>query len=396
MFTRGSGRSHPGRVREQNEDNHVVDDALGLYVVSDGMGGHAAGEVASQLTVDVVRQTIVAGQAIRTAVANGERPLAELAALAERAVLAACAAVYERAREDRRLAGMGCTVTMLLVAGARAVLAHVGDSRLYLLRDGVVYRLSSDHTLAAEMSRAGAFSEEHARTHHFAHTLTRSVGMQLAVAVDTLELALAPADRFVLCSDGLSNYLERDELLATLTPAALDAAPDGLIAHANASGGADNVTVIVVDVPPEAELTNRARRRQRALEAMSRSPLFEGYPLRSRARLLACGRLVSFKRDERLIARGQPLRSLFICLGGQLEVRASGDPPVTLNAGDAFGMATLFHERAALASVVGAAPGDVLELERSKLMRLLRKRPRLGVGTLERLLALVSRNADLV
>ncbi len=399
MHTRGVGASHTGRVRKNNEDSFLVDDELGLYIVADGMGGHAAGEIASKLAIETVLEAIRAGQAVRAAVAEGAAQPRDLVALLEKAVQSACLAVYQRSRSNARFAGMGTTLTIALVAGAHLLLAHVGDSRLYMIRGDEVSRLSADHSLAAELARAGVISEDKVRSHPFANTLTRCVGLQEAVAVDTLVLTVAPGDRFVLCSDGLSNYLDSAAELKEALGDGLEQAATRLIEHANHRGGADNTTVVVVTVDvthPDAAVPDAVLRRQRALEALSRCPLVEGYPLRQRVHLFMAGRLVRFSRDERLISMSRPVNALYICLSGQLEVRASGSPPVDITAGGVFGVTTVLHERPARATVVGLAPGDVLVIEKERLTRMIRKRPRLGVGTLERLLAHVSRHGDLI
>ncbi len=395
MHTLGIGDTHQGQVRTHNEDSFEVDDELGLYVVADGMGGHAAGEVASALAIETVKQTIAEGRETRAAVARGELPSARLVALAERAVLDACAVVHERAKSKPGLAGMGCTLTMLLTAGARGVMAHVGDSRIYMLRAGKVYRLSTDHNLADEMMRAGMLTAEKARKHPFAHTLTRNIGLQPAVQVDTLEIALTPGDRFVLCSDGLSNYVPDDAALSELTPEPLKAAATALVEFANSKGGADNISVVVVDVgPANAPTPDSTLRRQQALAAVAQCSLFEGLPLRSRARLFSTGRVFHVPAGERVVSEAQALHELHICLKGRLEVRAAGRPPREVAAGGVYGHSTLFHERPARAAVVAAVASDVLVIERAKLMRLFRQRPRLGVGVLERLLKHGSRHED--
>ncbi len=245
----GTGSTHRGQLRANNEDSLLVDDQLGVYAVADGMGGCAAGELASRLAIEQVRRCVADGQGIRVAVASGRAPIGELINLAEWSTLVACGVVFERARRDPKLQGMGSTLTVLLTAGAHAVMAHVGDSRLYRIRRGMTTRLSRDHTLAEDMVRAGILSEERAKTHPFRHSLTRALGTTPTVDIDALALAVAPGDRYVLCSDGLSNYLANDDALTDLVPGTLEGSADALVDFANTAGGADNISVVVVEAP---------------------------------------------------------------------------------------------------------------------------------------------------
>jgi serine/threonine protein phosphatase PrpC len=248
MRVHGIGHTDTGKQRTQNEDSFLVDDDLGLYVVSDGMGGHAAGEIASALAVAAVEGVVRERSAALDAAREGGLAQEELASIARAAVQAAARQVYHRATSPEGDAGMGCTLTVLLVAGSGAAMAHVGDSRLFLSRDGKMSQLSMDHTLAQELVRAGAFKPEDVRAHPYAHVLSRSVGTQPAVQVDTLEFDVLPGDRLVLCTDGLSEYVEDPAWLAAqIRDRSFDTLAEKLVSHANEAGGKDNITVLLVD-----------------------------------------------------------------------------------------------------------------------------------------------------
>lgn len=227
-------KSDIGRVREGNEDSYLVDDPL--YVVADGMGGHLAGDVASSTAVDVISS--------RSSTASAEDPqtLAEL-------IRGANAAIWERASADPELHGMGTTCTLVLLDGARAHIAHVGDSRAYLLRDGQLQQLTEDHTLVARMVREGRLREEEAERHPQRSIITRALGVDADVEVDLSTLDLRSGDRLLLCSDGLSSMIGRDEIAGGLSEQAdPQAAADDLVARANEAGGEDNITVVVIDI----------------------------------------------------------------------------------------------------------------------------------------------------
>src|SRR5262245_36189001 len=231
-----AARSDVGRVRAENEDRWLARPPL--FVVADGMGGHAAGEVAAQLTIDAFASLADARVA----------PLD--AGVLAGAILGADDAIRQRAASDTAAAGMGTTCTALAVEGSTAHLAHVGDSRAYLLRAGRLTQLTDDHTLVAALVHDGVLTPEQAAIDDRRHVILRALGVGEAVSADRLEVELRPGDRLLLCSDGLTGHLDGPglaEALGTGTPAA---AADRLVVLALAAGGEDNVTVVVVDPIP--------------------------------------------------------------------------------------------------------------------------------------------------
>jgi PPM family protein phosphatase len=160
----------------------------------------------------------------------------------------ACSNIYDTALDDVSLRGMGTTATLLLIASGRAFLAHVGDSRCYLLRGDTFVQLTEDHSLVNEQVQAGLMTEAEARTSHLKNIITRSVGFEPDVAVDTLVLPLQPGDRFLLCSDGLTNLVQDPELAKKLAQPSIEQVPAALVELANDRGGDDNITVICLEV----------------------------------------------------------------------------------------------------------------------------------------------------
>ncbi len=234
--------SDVGRKRDHNEDSFLVDENLGLYAVADGMGGHQAGERASKMALEQLSSAIAAPGA--------ERPDA-LQVLRE-AAQSAGSAIFDAAQANQELNGMGTTLTTLWFQRGRAYLAHVGDSRAYLYRDGRVQQLSDDHSWVSEQVRAGMMTEEEAKESKFRHIITRSVGFEREVQVDGAAIPVQAGDCFLLCSDGLSNYLEGDELARVLQARFYRDIPRLLVDLANDRGGDDNVTVVVVHVANDA------------------------------------------------------------------------------------------------------------------------------------------------
>ena len=219
-----------GRVRQGNEDCYLVESPL--FAVADGMGGHRGGEVASHLALDTVEAMHL----------KGEGTLADQVREANRAV-------FQRSGEDRNVAGMGTTLTAALVQGDGLHLAHVGDSRAYLLRAGSLRQLTEDHTLVNRMVKAGEITRAEAEVHPHRNVVTRALGTEPDIAVDEQSVALLESDRILLCSDGLTGMVTEGQIQAILeTTDEPQQAADRLIRAANRAGGIDNITAVVLDV----------------------------------------------------------------------------------------------------------------------------------------------------
>src|SRR5438876_4155372 len=246
-----AARTDVGMKREHNEDSFLVNEDLGLYVVCDGMGGHAGGETASRLAVQTIERELLSAKLRGDDPFASQAPLEDtpLAGALREAVEGACAAVFRTSRANPELAGMGTTCISLLVNGTKALIGHVGDSRAYLVREGDVHQLSEDHSLVNEQVRAGLLTEEEARHSRLKNIITRSVGFEEDVLVDVMGVETRAGDRFLLCSDGLSNLMENDEIRDALLQNKLDDVPAFLIQLANERGGDDNITVLVVERP---------------------------------------------------------------------------------------------------------------------------------------------------
>jgi len=221
-----------GRVRDHNEDAYLVDDRLGLFAVADGMGGHQAGEVASAIALEALRAAVTSGEGIRDAVTSAND------------------AVYEKSTTDDRLRGMGTTLTAgTLAAGDTLLLGHVGDSRAYALRDHQLERLTTDHSLVEELIQAGELTEEQAEHDPRRSMITRALGIEPTVEVDLYPIQVHDGDRLLLCSDGLTGMVSEDDIEEVLTEERdPNQAARRLIDMANAGGGIDNITVLIVDL----------------------------------------------------------------------------------------------------------------------------------------------------
>ncbi len=232
---RASAVTDTGRRRPQNEDTFVCDPPL--FAVADGVGGAQAGEIASRLAAAALEE--------RSPSARGEETLAAL-------LREANDRIYRRALGDPAAAGMGTVVTALLVdeAAGSIAIGHVGDSRAYLLRGGALEQLTSDHSLVGELVRSGSLSTEDAERHPHRSVITRAVGTEPHVEVDTLTISPEPGDLFLICSDGLTDIVRDDEIVALIVAADNDPdnAAESLVAAANRAGGIDNITVVLFEI----------------------------------------------------------------------------------------------------------------------------------------------------
>lgn len=242
------GITDVGMRRDHNEDAFLVDEELGLYIVADGMGGHAGGGTASRLAVDTIQAAVRHAKEAEPELFAAGSGIEEsgLPEVLREAVEEACAVIFRTAQGDPELSGMGTTVTTVLVDGRVAYVAHVGDSRIYLVREGRIYQVSEDHSLVNEQLKAGAIGPDEARNSRFRNIITRSVGFEPSVQVDLVGLDLEAGDALVLCCDGLSNLVDDPEILHVVEESSLEVAPGRLVALANDRGGDDNITVIVV------------------------------------------------------------------------------------------------------------------------------------------------------
>jgi protein phosphatase len=244
-----AGLTDVGRKRNHNEDSYLVDEELQLYVVADGMGGHAGGGTASRIAVETIDKEMRGARAAADNPFTSPETTLQDSSLPEylrNAVEKACFEIFRQAQEDPRLAGMGTTVISLCVRGEHALFAHVGDSRAYLIRGDLIQQVSEDHSLVNEQIKAGMITPEEARHSRYKNIITRSVGFEEEVQVDVMGLVTRPGDVFVLCSDGLANLVEDKEIQQVVTGSPLEDAPKKLIDLANERGGDDNITVIVV------------------------------------------------------------------------------------------------------------------------------------------------------
>jgi protein phosphatase len=230
-----------GLLREINEDSCMIipgcSSSLYAFIIADGMGGHNCGEIASRMTVDFVSESIRNSSKL-----DDENIQQELCSIVEQANRE----VYEKAQQSEKFSGMGTTLTMAVMDGIKLTAAHVGDSRLYMIRGGEILQLTQDHSYIGELLRSGSLTREEAENHPRRNVITRAVGSSADIIVDVISQQINEGDIFVLCTDGLTNMISEDELSRIVRDNEPEAACSRLIEAANKQGGDDNITVIVI------------------------------------------------------------------------------------------------------------------------------------------------------
>ncbi|MCE9636525.1 MAG: protein phosphatase 2C domain-containing protein [Planctomycetes bacterium] len=383
MRIRPAVHTDVGRVREHNEDNHLVAPELGLFIVADGMGGRAAGEVASHLAVQAVRDYVVAHRDRVDAFTAGESgaPASEIVRVLADSVLAAARSVFgaSLAESDRR--GMGTTLTALLIANDRAFVAHVGDSRAYLVRNGRATQITRDHSLVDELVLAGQLTREESKAPELERlrcVLARAVGVANDVAVDAMDLEAVPGDQFLLCSDGLSHYVQEDEIAALLL-GDLHASVERFVQLACARGGHDNITALAVRCesaePADMDRLRVSEQKSRALAAV---PVLQALDPREFLQVVLASETIEATAGTIVMREDQPIPALFVVLEGRIRLARGGQPIDDAPAGTWFGEAALVDRWVAAPTAIAVEHTLLARLTRDALMAVARREPEIA------------------
>jgi PPM family protein phosphatase len=389
-----------GRVRDHNEDNFLVDKKLALFMVADGMGGHAAGEVASAICVrtiheEVKREKDLIEDYLAGATGAAKVTTKDIVALLEHAVQRACSKIHEEAREDAQKRGMGTTLSALLVLGHQGFIAHVGDSRIYLQRGSRVQQVTEDHTVQNELIKRGKLSREQIDKLAQKNAITRAVGVYERVEVDTLVIEVLAGDVFVLASDGLTGYLETpDELREPLTQEG-DESVKSLIALANERGGRDNITTIVVRLGEETE-EDAARARRLALkrDVLAGMPLFARLTERELLRVMQAVEVRAYNDGEVVIREGDRGDELFIVLEGRVRVSRGEATLTDLGPGEHVGEMALIRSAPRSATVTAVGSAELIAIRRADFFEILRKEHEVAVKMLWQFLGVLADRLD--
>ncbi|MEO8843359.1 MAG: protein phosphatase 2C domain-containing protein [Kofleriaceae bacterium] len=320
----GAAETSVGKVREHNEDAHFIDPDLGIFAVCDGMGGHAAGEVASSIAIQVVRENWASELTMKAADVWLERGTIEakkaLLAVINAGVCAAHDAIVAEATRDRTKGGMGTTIVGALVIGGDIVFAQSGDSRAYMVRDGIAMQLTEDHTLLARLLAAGVDVDPSNEGSRFKSMLTNALGIGTECKTATFVVPLADGDRFLLCSDGITEYVQEAEIGEVLTGQPSPArAAQKLVELALQRGGGDNATALVIRVLEAGETARPAEQLHRENKAINACPLWAKVTPQGRLRALRIALPRDHAAETKLPAQTLNDRVAWIIVDGEVE-----------------------------------------------------------------------------
>ena len=392
-----------GRERDHNEDNYLVDKKLGLFVVCDGMGGHAAGEVASALAVrtfheEVKKEAELIADYLEQKSGAARVSKRDLLNMLEFAVNRASSRVHAEALRDPEKRGMGTTLVSVLLVGQQAFIINVGDSRIYLLREGIVEQITEDHTVYNELIRRKKLPREQVEKLVQKNAITRAVGVYEHAQPESLVLDVLAGDRFLLCSDGLSRYFQDDLAVfgGYLAEPVIDTAVRSLVEGANDQGGIDNITVVLVAVgDPAARDEGRARRLQLKRDLLARMPLFRPLTDLEILRVLQVTDVVGFKHGQTVMKQGDRGEELYIVLHGSVRVMRGEAEIARLSQGDHVGEMALVRSQPRSATVISEGESELMVIRRPDFFEILRKEPQLAVKLLWQFLGvLADRLAD--
>jgi serine/threonine protein phosphatase PrpC/CRP-like cAMP-binding protein len=383
----------PGRTRAQNEDNFLVDPSLGLAVVCDGMGGHAAGGLASAIAVQAFRDAIVAAkEMLRDYVDCENAPVEvtkhEVSSLLQLAANAASRAVHQAASHDPQKRGMGTTLVAVLVLNNHAFIVHVGDSRAYISRQGELEQLTRDHNVYNELIRRRKLPAASTAEVAPKNALTRAVGVYEHCEAEALVIDLAEGDRILLCSDGLYRYFDgaegsTEELRIGLFGDDGQQVVDDLVQRANELGGKDNITAVAVTLGRVGDYDSRvlvslsAKRR-----ALAQSPLFALLDERELLRVLSLTEVQSFYPGGVIIEQDTLGSEMYVVLSGSVAVYRAEARVAELKAGEHFGEMALLRNQPRSAHARAVTLTELLVIPRAAFFSLLRSEPELGMKLL--------------
>lgn len=382
-----------GRQRNHNEDNFLIDKKLRLFMVADGMGGHAAGEVASSIAVHEIRDAINNNRDLidRYRVDHPGVQAYEILQVLEHAVQAACGAVHTRAQAEADKRGMGTTATVLLIAGSgdhlRGFIAHVGDSRVYLARQNQCHVLTEDHSLMNELVRRGKLNREQIESSpykQYKNAVTRAVGVYGSVEVDTFDFDILPGDRFLLCSDGMYAYVDEAELPKQLADGEIKEVPKKLVEVANKGGGHDNITAVVLrlSAPTGDQATPRSTEITGKLDVLKGMQMFRYLSYKELVQVANLAEMADYKAGENVFQVGQPGDAMYIVIEGKVRLVMGDKTVAELGRGQHFGELALVDRSTRSLTAIAQEPARLVIIHRKDLIELMKREPASGVKML--------------
>ena len=372
MLVQHAGRTDIGAVRTHNEDAFLMDPTHRLFAVCDGVGGRAGGAEASRIATEHIGTQVgkFRRQLEEFAGGGGSTTRRDVGQILEHAISEASGRIRHHALANPQLAGMATTAAVVLVAGNHAFVAHVGDSRVYLLRAGVLHLLTEDHSLLNDLRRRGRAPERGSLGAVYHEALTRALGVLDSARVDLLDLELLPGDRFVLCTDGVHHVLGEDEMQDIVPRGDVHVVAHELVEAALQRGAPDNATAVVIDVLDDAA-ADRATRVRRRLEALQGVTMFRYLPFADLMRVAGIAQERMLAPGTEVFREGEFGESLFILLDGTASVLKSDVEIATLQPGAHFGEMSLIERAPRSATVKAQTTINLIVIERDAFFSLL-------------------------
>jgi PPM family protein phosphatase len=382
-----------GRQRTHNEDNFLIDKKLRLFMVADGMGGHAAGEVASSIAVHEIRDAIHDNRDLidRYRADDTQVQPIEILQILEHAIQAACTTVFNKAQAEQDKRGMGTTASVLLIAGAsdhlRGFIAHVGDSRIHLARQGQCHQLTEDHSLMNELVRRGKLKRDqidNSPYKQFKNAVTRAVGVYASVEVDTFDFDILPGDRFLISSDGLYVYLDDATLPDMLSEGDIKDVPRGLVDLANAGGGHDNITGIVIRIGDDAGAAAQPGHAEVSLklEVLKGMQMFRYLSYRELVRVMNITETCDVEAGDEIFHEGDQGDAMYVMMTGSVRLTKAGVLVAELGKGQHFGEMSLVDRSVRSLSAAGVSAARMAVVKRKDFYDIIKKEPQLAVKLL--------------
>ncbi len=394
MRIEGLGLSDPGLVRARNEDYIITDNDLNFYVVCDGVGGSGNGNIASKLAAESCRAFLKANESFfNDYYKTGNIKILET--LLRSAIDEACYEVYKAAHADSKLHGMASTLTSVLIVNDKAIVGHVGDSRLYLIRNNQVYTVTEDHTLGREARSREEMSDEEIKKHRLDSILNRSIGCYRSVEIDTLIFDILPGDELILCTDGMHNYLRNPvQLIPFLEHDEINTALSQMVQFAIDGGGSDNISVILLRTKLEESIymgfSDEKTNLLNNFNILSKSFLFKDMNFIRLNRLMNVMEIFPFSAGEIIVEKGVILDGLYLIATGEVEViHEDKKLNEVLKTGQSFGEKSLVKLLPAEKTYTAKNSCSILFISSENFKKLCHNHPRFGVKLLENLLQIL-------
>jgi serine/threonine protein phosphatase PrpC/CRP-like cAMP-binding protein len=385
-----ASRTDVGRTRTRNEDSFAEAPDIGLFVVADGMGGHKGGDEASRYACEAIVEHVRERMPLILSAASDPSPVrrSQVSRLLGEAIRSANDRIVLEAEQNPDLAGMGSTVVVVMLAADRAFMAHVGDSRVYLLRDRSSILLTEDHSLLFELIRQGRLTRQAAAKFPMKNVVTRALGMRGAVDADLLELPMLPGDRLLLCTDGLHSYIEDERLFRLAGEGPLGTVVERLIAFANAGGGADNITATLLEIGSVDADVTAARSLNDRLRSL---PIFTGLTASEWVRLMAGCERRWFEPGEHLFREGDNGEGMYGVISGGIDILRGQRAVQHFEPGTHFGEMSLLEARPRLVSAMATEASEVFVLTRQQFDGMVANSPSIAARMLRQLVIQMAR-----